>query len=679
MASTLLNREQKLAVETTDGKVLVLAGAGSGKTSVLIQRIAYLIEQKGMLPSQILGLTFTNKAALEMRHRLSSLLPVKIAKQVHLSTFHSFCYQLLRKEIHRLGYTKNFTLVDESESKRIVEHIVREQLEFEGRLPSISSTFETLKMARIQLEAPTKNDPQESDDPQKTKWHEKFICDLPDLFQRSMKACNTVDFDGLIELALTLFKENPDLLKEYQEKFSHIMIDEYQDTSPLQDELAKLLSQGKNNLCVVGDDDQSIYGFRGAKVDQILQFSYDQIVKLEQNYRSTPIILEAANSVIQNNKTRHNKALWSEKERGEELHVFVSDDENNEGDGVALRILQLKEEKGLQWGDFAILYRSNILSRPIELALLRAHYKDGNGKPQTGIPYHIVQGTEFYERREVKDLLAYMRTITNPRDETAILRIINTPRRGISHESLEKITVFQRKRNFSLMHVLEKIAEDETFIPNLTKKAVEGIDLFIDLIHDSQKQLATGKSPFKMMNDLIEKVEYKKMITNEVKTEKAENFKVENVVETLKMIERYEEGFEATPDNPSPTLADFLANSHLNQDPLIRGEDKFAEHKVQLLTFHSAKGLEFPACFLIGLEDHILPHEKSIEEGGLEEERRLFYVAITRAKRYLTLSMAKVRKKMGQTITTTPSRFLHEIDPAILKPSIWKHPLPYTK
>ncbi len=668
MASTL-NKEQKLAVETTDGKVLVLAGAGSGKTSVLIQRIAYLIEQKGVLPSKILGLTFTNKAALEMRHRLAKIATPSIAKQVQLSTFHSFCYQLLRKEIHRLGYTKNFTLVDETEAKRIVEHIVREQLEFEGRLPSISSTFEALKTTRISPMNFVKTG---------EKWHDKLLKDLPDLFKRSMRAYNTVDFDGLIELSLSLFKENPLLLEEYQERFSYIMIDEYQDTSPLQDELAKLLASKKHNLCVVGDDDQSIYAFRGAKVDQILQFSYDTIIKLEQNYRSTPRILSAANSVIQHNKTRHTKALWSEKNLGEELHVFVSDDENSEADGVVFRILELKEQKKLQWKDFAILYRSNVLSRPIELALMRARYKDENGDTRSSIPYHIVQGTEFYERREVKDLLAYMRVLSNPKDETALLRIINTPRRGISHDSLEKITRFQRENHLPLMHVLQKIKEDTTLIPSLTSKAVEGVASFVDLFEKASLRLEAKQSPFRVMSDLVEQIEYKKMILNEVKTEKAENFKIENVQETLKMIERYEEDCQQSTDGLAPTLSDFLAHSHLDQDALLRQDNSSKEDLVQLLTFHSAKGLEFKACFLIGLEDHILPHEKSLKEGGLEEERRLFYVAITRAMQYLTLSMATSRKKMGQTIATTPSRFLHEIAPENLKPSVWKHPAPYT-
>jgi DNA helicase-2/ATP-dependent DNA helicase PcrA len=668
MASTLLNKEQKLAVETTDGKVLVLAGAGSGKTSVLIQRIAYLIEQKGVLPSKILGLTFTNKAALEMRHRLAKIATPSIAKQVQLSTFHSFCYQLLRKEIHRLGYTKNFTLVDETEAKRIVEHIVREQLEFEGRLPSISSTFEALKTTRISPMDFGKSG---------EKWHDKLLKDLPELFKRSMRAYNTVDFDGLIELSLSLFKENPTLLEEYQERFSYIMIDEYQDTSPLQDELAKLLASKKRNLCVVGDDDQSIYAFRGAKVDQILQFSYDTIIKLEQNYRSTPRILSAANSVIQHNKTRHTKALWSEKNLGEELHVFVSDDENSEADGVVFRILELKEQKKLRWKDFAILYRSNILSRPIELALMRARYKDENGDTRSSIPYHIVQGTEFYERREVKDLLAYMRVLSNPKDETALLRIINTPRRGISHDSLEKITRFQRENHLPLMHVLQKIKEDTTLIPSLTSKAVEGVSSFVDLYEKASLRLEAKQSPFRVMSDLVEQIEYKKMILNEVKTEKAENFKIENVQETLKMIERYEEDCHQSADS-EPTLSDFLAHSHLDHDALQRQDNSTKEDLVQLLTFHSAKGLEFRACFLIGLEDHILPHEKSLKEGGLEEERRLFYVAITRAMEYLTLSMATSRKKMGQTIATTPSRFLHEINPENFKPSVWKHPAPYT-
>lgn len=670
MASTLLNREQKLAVETTDGKVLVLAGAGSGKTSVLIQRIAYLINQKGVLPSKILGLTFTNKAALEMRHRLAKIASPSIAKQVQLSTFHSFCYQLLRKEIHRLGYTKNFTLVDENEAKRIVEHIVREHLEFEGRLPSISSTFEALKTTRI-----SPADLQKTGD----KWHDKLLKDLPELFKRSMRAYNTVDFDGLIELSLTLFKENASLLEEYQEKFNYIMIDEYQDTSPLQDELAKLLASKKNNLCVVGDDDQSIYAFRGAKVDQILQFSYDTIIKLEQNYRSTPRILSAANSVIQHNKTRHTKALWSEKNLGEQLHVFVSDDENTEADGVVLRLLELKEQKKLLWKDFAILYRSNVLSRPIELALMRARYKDENGVTHSSIPYHIVQGTEFYERREVKDLLAYMRVLSNPKDETALLRIINTPRRGISHDSLEKITSYQREHHLPLMHVLQQIKEKKTLIPNLTPKAVEGIASFMDLLEKGAKRLEAKQSPYRVMSDLVEQIDYKKMILNEVKTEKAENFKVENVIETLKMIERYEEDCQAMAESKEPSLADFLANSHLDQDSLQRLNTSSKEDLVQLLTFHSAKGLEFKACFLIGLEDHILPHEKSLREGGLEEERRLFYVAITRAMQYLTLSMATARKKMGQTIATSPSRFLHEIAPENLKPSVWKHPAPYVE
>ncbi len=667
-SSTFLNNEQRLAVESTRGKVLILAGAGSGKTSVLIQRIAHLISAHLVDPSSILGLTFTNKAAQEMRHRLAKFVSPSIAKHVHLSTFHSFCYHLLRKEIHRLGYTRNFTLVDETESKRIVEHIVREHLEFEGRLPSIATTFETLKNFRI-------NEPKTQQN--RIKWHDQFVENLPQLFQSTMRAYNTVDFDGLIELTLRLFKEHPDVLEHYQNKFQYIMIDEYQDTSPLQDELASLLSKKSNNLCVVGDDDQSIYAFRGAKVDQILHFAYDKMIKLEQNYRSTPIILQAANSVIQNNQNRHNKSLWSDKNSGTSIHVFVSDDELCEADGVVLRILKLKEEKQLDWKDFAILYRSNILSRPIELALMKARYKGADGVTKTSIPYHIVQGTEFYERREVKDLIAYMRCIVNPQDEAALLRIINTPRRGISHETLEKITSFQRRHHLPLFHVLKKISEDSYFVSDLTQKACEGVKKFVDLLHQAQKRLDAFESPYKVMSDLVEMVDFKKMILNEVKTEKAESFRLENITETLQMIQRYEENFVPQHDHQAPTLHDFLVNSHLNQEMFQYNDEGSESDKVQLLTFHSAKGLEFKACFLIGLEDHILPHEKSLLESGVEEERRLFYVAITRAMKYLTLSMAQNRKKMGQVIPCTPSRFLHEIDPAILKPSFWKHPVDY--
>lgn len=663
--SGLLNQEQKRAVETTEGRLLILAGAGSGKTSVLIQRIAYLIDQKGASPTSILGLTFTNKAALEMRHRLSRWIPSKMAKEVDLLTFHSFAYRLLRKEIHRLGFTNAFSLYDENETKRILEGIVRENLEHEGHLPSINQSFELLKKQRIGTFVP----PSASS---KKSWHDSLLEELPSLFQLSMRAYNAVDFDGLIELAIQLFENHPDVLEAYQSKYRYIMIDEYQDTNPLQDKLAHLLSKQSNNLCVVGDDDQSIYAFRGAKIEQILTFQHDSLIKLEQNYRSTPTILAAANSVIGHNQSRHEKSLWSEKAAGEKIHIFVADCEITEAEGVILRMLELKEMKKLNWKDFAILYRSNILARPLEIALMNALYKDETNTLLRGIPYHIVQGTEFYERREVKDIIAYLRAINNDLDEPAHIRVMNVPRRGISHEALEKITAFQRERGLPLYPLLIKIANEEISIPQLSSIALKGVKTYVMIVEEA-KQSVKIKPPSHMLKHLLDSIDYKKMLKNEVKTEKAEQFKWENVQECIRLLENYEKDQNVE----KATLADFMATSFLDEDR-YRGENgNNEENKVQLLTFHSSKGLEFPACFLVGLEDHVLPHEKSVSEGGLEEERRLFYVAITRAMRYLTLSMAKTRKKMGQEVQSTPSRFLFEISNDLLKPSIWKHPLSY--
>ncbi len=624
-----LNEPQEKAVQTIKGRVLVLAGAGSGKTRVIVHRIANLI-QLGANPQSILGLTFTNKAAAEMRHRLETLIGSESGKQVTLSTFHSFCMKILRKEIERLGYTREFSLYDERDIQRLIQHLTRDMLGHEGELPSLAPTRAALSEAANQgLSA------------EEGTWHDTFSKDLYLRLNSSLRAYNAVSFDSLISLTIQLFEQNPDVLEKYQDLFRYLMIDEYQDTNPAQFRLAELLSAKYNNLCVVGDDDQSIYGWRGAEVKNILSFKADHTIKLEQNYRSTSSILEAANAVIRNNQNRYNKSLWSASKQADPIEVFHAPTDAEEALAVVNRLIRLKQE-GLRWRDMAILYRSNALSRHFEMALMQASWLGSEGKWLRGIPYEVFGGLEFSERSEIKDLLAYLRVIANPLDQEALLRIINVPRRGISDAYLDQITQENRSQNIPLWTVLEK---EE-------KKSAR---VFVDLIQ--QASLRFKEPPFgEALKWLIEKINYKKAIEEEVKSEKMREFKWENVQECI----------NALAETKEETLQDFVANTALNKQ-MIHNNKKTSDDKVHLMTFHSAKGLEFPACFLVGLEDGILPHEKSMAQTGLEEERRLFYVGITRAQKHLTLSMARSRMRMGKANPTAPSRFLYEIPKPLLK------------
>lgn len=618
-----LNEPQEQAVRTVKGRVLVLAGAGSGKTRVIVHRIAHLIQQ-GHPPQSILGLTFTNKAAEEMRHRLELLIGKELSKQVTLSTFHSFCMQILRKEIERLGYTREFSLYDERDIQRLIQQLTRELLGHEGELPSLAPTRAALAVAANQgLSA------------EEGTWHDTFSKDLYLRLNSSLRAYNAVSFDSLISLTIQLFEQHPDVLERYQNRYQFTMIDEYQDTNPAQFRLAELLAGKGQNLCVVGDDDQSIYGWRGADVKNILNFKADHTIKLEQNYRSTSSILEAANAVIRNNKNRYHKSLWSASQHADPIEVFNAPTDAEEATSVVNRLLRLKE-KGLNWRDMAILYRSNALSRQFEVALMQASWQSNEGKWLRGIPYEVFGGLEFSERSEIKDLLAYLRAIANPLDQEALLRIINVPRRGISDSFLDQLTQANRSQNVPLWNILEK---EE-------KKSVKA---FVDLMKEAALRFKTP--PFgEALSWLIEKINYKKAIQEEVKSEKMREFKWENVQECVNALAEAKE----------ETLQDFVANTSLNRQTM-QTHKKNQDDKVHLMTFHSAKGLEFPACFLVGLEDGILPHEKSMMQTGLEEERRLFYVGITRAQKHLTLSMSRARMRMGKTNPTTPSRFLYEI------------------
>jgi superfamily I DNA/RNA helicase len=634
----MLNSHQNEAVCSVSGRVLVLAGAGSGKTSVITHRIAYLIRECGVPRTAILGLTFTNKAAAEMRHRVQEL--VGDAKGITLATFHSFCMQILRKEIQRLGYTQDFSLYDERDIQRIITQIAREMLGHEGELPSLGATIASF--AR----------------PEQIK--DKFSKELFTRTQSTLRAYNAVSFDHLISLTIRLFEEHPEALEKYQKRY--IMIDEYQDTNPAQFRLAELLSARDNNLCVVGDDDQSIYGWRGAEVKNILQFKADKVITLEQNYRSTSCILHAANAVIGHNKNRHVKNLWTSQTESELIEIFHAPTENEEAAAVVQRLIHYRE-KGFRWKDMAILYRSNALSRVFEMALMQASLFK-NGQWVRGIPYEVFGGLEFSERSEIKDLLAYLRVIANPLDQEALLRIINVPRRGISDLLLDELTQQNRAGEIPLWKFLLQIDE----LPK-HPKGLKGIRTFVDLIEKARGRFA--EEPLsEALQWLVEEIQYKKTIEEDVKSEKMREFKWENVQECINALAQYEADMRKEGNEEEVSLQHFVANTALNKQTFHANQSK--DDRVQLMTLHSAKGLEFPIVFIIGLEDHILPHEKGMMETGIEEERRLFYVGITRARKHLTLSMSRARLRMGKAHPTAPSRFLHEIPGNLMKPSSHK-------
>lgn len=661
-----MNPQQQRAVETVEGRLLILAGAGSGKTRVLTHRIAHLIKNCHVSPKAILGLTFTNKAAHEMRHRMETLLPPAIAKQVTLSTFHSFCLKVLRSDIGKLGYTTHFTLYDEQDVKRVLDSIAKDIIGSENESSSYASAVAIINKAK------SKGLPADQIEDPRSKWHEDFTRTLYSRFQQAMRAYNAVDFDQLLLLCVEVFEKHPEVLEKYQERYRYIMIDEYQDTNPVQYRLAALLAAKYHNLCVVGDDDQSIYGWRGADMRNILDFDQATVIKLEQNYRSTNSILQAANSVISHNAVRHKKVLWSECGEGDPIEVFIAPNEIDEAKAVATRIVKLRQTYQLEWRDIAILYRSNALSRQLEAALMKHPWHDGE-RWVTGIPYHIHGGLEFYERREVKDICAYLRVIVNPLDQEALLRIINQPRRGIGEAALDSMTAYNRSEQLPLWEVVQGVAKGDdayqAIAEHVSSRSMKGLRDFLAIIEEAKQRFA--KPPLhETLTWLIERIAYKKAIDAEVKSQQMQDFKWENVCEFVTALGEYEQHCQQ--EELEVSLNDFIASQPLGSKNYDRSLKELAGDQVSLLTFHSAKGLEFPACFLVAIEDHIIPHQRSsLEPGGTEEERRLMYVAITRAKRFLTISMAMQRACMGKTLATLPSRFLREIPQQLLKKSFW--------
>lgn len=650
----MLNNQQQKAVNLTNGRVLILAGAGTGKTKVITHRIAHLVNDLKIDPASILGLTFTNKAANEMKHRLIDLIGQKKAKDVFLSTFHSFCLSILRKEATKIGYGKNFSIYDEKDMQRLILQLLKDHNQDVADVSPavISETVSEIKNKNIPLtEFTYKNN--------ETK---NVITDLYSKIDLSLKTFNAVDLDSIMTLTIDLFNKSPETLSKYQEIYKYLLIDEYQDTNPIQNQIAEKLSEKHNNLFVVGDDDQSIYSWRGSCIKHILDFKADHTVKLEQNYRSTTIILNAANAVIKNNESRHKKTLFSDITFGEKIELFHAPSEIDEAQAIVNRILELKKAKNLKWKDIAILYRSNALSRNIEMALLQASWlKDGQWV--RSIPYDIYGGIDFASRSEIKDLLSYLKLINNLKDQESLLRVINVPRRGISNKTVEVITNHCKENKIPIWNVLEDIYnEKNTF--DFQPKTIQSIKTFVELILKTKSKFEKNNLA-KTFEEFVHEINYKKAIEEEVKSDKARQIKWENALECVNALAQYEENEE------NPSLQDFITNTLLFKDnpykKTISNNDR-----LQLMTFHSSKGLEFEACFLIGLEDHIIPHERSSLDTSIDEERRLFYVGMTRAKKYLTLSMSRTRRRNLKPKPSNPSRFLFEIPKELMKITSWK-------
>lgn len=637
-----LNDMQKKAVYQTEGPVLILAGAGSGKTRVLTHRIAYLIEEKGVNPWNILAITFTNKAAGEMRERVDQLVGFG-SESIWVSTFHSACVRILRRFIDRLGYDTNFTIYDTDDQKSLMKEVCR-YLQIDTKMYKERALLSAISSAKNEMISPEEYRLDAEGD-----FSRKKIAEVYAEYEKQLRANNALDFDDLLVKAVQLFQTQPDVLEYYQERFRYIMVDEYQDTNTVQFRLIQILSSKYRNLCVVGDDDQSIYKFRGANIKNILNFEEEfpdaVVIKLEQNYRSTSTILNAANAVIRNNHGRKDKTLWTENLEGEKLVCRQFDNAYDEADYIAGAIQKKVKEEGASYNECAVLYRTNAQSRMFEERFV-----------STNIPYKVIGGVNFYARREIKDLLAYLRTIENGRDDLAVRRIINVPKRGIGLTSINRVQEYAIQKEIGFYEALR--AAD--LIPNIGR-AVSRLESFTALI-EHFKEESGRMTPLALLNDIIETLDYESYL-EEIDMEDAES-RIENVEELKSKVASYEESCEQTGEQP--TLSGFLEEVALVAD--IDNLDEESDYVV-LMTLHSAKGLEFPYVFLAGMEDGLFPSYMTITADDpmeLEEERRLCYVGITRAMKELTLTCARRRMVRGETQYNKSSRFLREIPEELL-------------
>ncbi|EHL15907.1 hypothetical protein HMPREF9629_01621 [Peptoanaerobacter stomatis] len=626
-----LNEKQKQAVITTDGALLILAGAGSGKTRVITNKIAYLIEEKNVNPYNILAITFTNKAAKEMQSRVEDLIGID-SKRVWISTFHAFCTRILRYEASHILYENNFTIYDTQDKQVLIKNCM-DILGYDKETLNIASVASEISRAKDSMVSVDDYEAEATSDYRNSK-----IARVYRLYQEELKKNNAMDFDDLIYNCIRLFKLHKEVLEKYQDKFEYIMVDEYQDTNYSQYLLIKMLSQKHKNICVVGDDDQSIYGWRGADIRNILEFEKDFEnviqIKLEQNYRSTSNIINAAGTVIKNNEGRKDKRIWTSSDNGDKITIYEATSENDESLYVAQNIRKLTEQ-GYKYSDFAVLYRANALSRKYEEAFMK--YK---------IPYKIFGGIKFYDRMEIKDILAYLRLIDNKNDDVSLKRIINVPKRGIGAKTVEKLEQYAREHSISMLDSIEYISQIIG-----AGKAQESIKKFAVMI-GALKAFAKILPVSELLEKVISSTNYENSLIEE-KTPESQS-RLENINELKSVIQE----FERTSEDKS--LSDFLQNATLSTD---MDEDDKKSNYATLMTIHSAKGLEFPVVFIVAAEENIFPSSRSVlDESKLEEERRLCYVAITRAKEKLFITRAKSRLLYGKTNCNLSSRFISEID-----------------
>jgi DNA helicase II / ATP-dependent DNA helicase PcrA len=625
-----LNSVQLEAVRHIDGPLLVIAGAGSGKTRIITYRIANLIEM-GIKPYSILGVTFTNKAAEEMKNRVHAL----VNSSPLISTFHSFCALLLRLDIHNLGYKSNYIIYDEVDSKNLVKQILGGDENSASFSPKdIAAEISNSKNRGISPDDLTARALTKAD---------KYIAQVYVEYQRRMKSNNAVDFDDLLIFAVEILEKHPSVLKRYRERYRYVLVDEYQDTNALQYRLIRLLAQEHRNICAVGDPDQSIYQWRGADITNILNFEHDfpgtKVITLEQNYRSTKFILEAANSVIKHNHQRKDKNLWSDLEQGQKPVYYAADDDREETGFVANTIYELHLRQGIPYKDFTVFYRTNAQSRVFEEQFFLHK-----------IPFVVVGNVGFYERKEIKDIVAYLRVLTAPEDSLSLVRIINTPTRGIGETTVDRVRALAAKHKLTAHQALIRIDEAEGVGPSVRNK----INQFMQLLESFRQKMKTLK-PVKLTKELISETAFFEELKKD--KERGED-RIENVEEFLSAMSVFESEY------PEGTLEEFLQQASLFSDIDTWNTD---DDKVTMMTMHNSKGLEFPIVFVVGLEEGLFPHQNCLDSPSmLEEERRLFYVCLTRAKKQVYLTSAAQRLRYGDIISCFPSRFINEIPQKLL-------------
>ncbi len=633
-----LNPRQQEALETITGPVLVLAGAGSGKTSVITQKIAYLIAECGLKGHQIIALTFTNKSAREMKERVASLMTGKAGRGLTVSTFHNLGLNIIRKEVVALGYKPGFSIFDSQDVLALLKDLTHK--EFEAAEDSCEPIQHLISNWKNDLVSPGRamagaNGPEEV-----------LAARVYESYQKTLKLYNGVDFDDLILQPVELFKARPDILEKWQNKVRYLLVDEYQDTNGSQYLLVKQLVGHRSNFTVVGDDDQSIYAWRGARPENLAELQADfpslKVIKLEQNYRSTGRILKVANQLIANNPHEFSKALWSDKSFGDPIRVISCRNEDAEAERIATEILQFQLQNQAEFRDFAILYRSNHQSRLMELKL--QSYK---------VPYKVSGGQSFFSRTEVKDIMAYLKILLNPADDNAFLRIVNTPRREIGAATLEKLVNYANQRGESLIRACQEIGLEQ-FISGAALSRVREFGGWIE--HLSQK--SQQEDPIASVRQMVRDMEYQDWLLQTSSDPPMAEKRMANVETLITSLQTSLE--KAVAKNDNADMGDAVARLVL-MDLLERQEEEDETDRVQMMTLHSAKGLEFPHVFLMGMEEELLPHRNAVEEGNVEEERRLAYVGITRAKRTLAITLARKRKQYGELIECAPSRFLEEL------------------